>query len=860
MTNSPVACRVLFSIRKRIAATLLLIAIHLAPGAAAQCTSGWVPSDGYRGTNGQVLATTSWDPDGAGPRAPVFVAGGGFNLVAITTQVNNIVAYDPGSGTWSTFGVGMDGYVSALAVLPNGHLIAGGSFATAGGLSAANIARWDGTAWAPLGIGTTGAVEALEVMPNGDLVAGGSFASAGGVPANGIARWDGATWSPLGTGVQHPNGGVVYALSALPNGHLAAGGQFTTAGGVAANYVASWDGTTWSPLGSGLAQYGFYPPVVRAIASLPNGDLVVGNDLSTLGCTARWDGTSWSSMGVGGTGGSAFALQVMPNGDLVVGGSFGDAGGVSANGIARWDGATWSPLGTGMGPLVPTPPPVQSLTSLPGGLLFAGGSFTTAGGVRADHLASWDGGSWLPLGGPVPVTGMDGSLSALLVCANGDVVAGGDFATAGGVGATRIARRHGNSWSPLGTGCNGRVHAVLELPNGDVIAGGSFTTAGGVSTGGIARWDGVAWTSLGLAGTVLALARMPNGDLVIGGNFVSVSGVSCNRIARWNGSTWSPLGTGLGSTVNALAVLANGDLIAGGQFTTAGGASASRIARWNGSSWSALGPGANGTVRALAVLPSGDLVIGGFFTSMGGVSCNRIARWNGLSWSLGAGMDNTVYSLTVLPSGDLVAGGSFTTAGGTSASHVARWDGASWSPVGSGVSGTEVDALAAMPDGGFVAGGWFSSAGGFAAPYFARYGTCVSSYAVFGAGCAGTFGVPGNTANVSPRIGGTTVITVTGMAQNVGLFMIGSSNTMWNAAPLPIDLGIVGAPGCKLRVSDDIDMFIVGSGNAARLSLSVPNSTVFLAIQFYTQCLVLDPPATALGWIASDAAAALIGQ
>jgi hypothetical protein len=28
-------------------------------------------------------------------------------------------------------------------------------------------------------------------MPNGDLVAGGDFITAGGVAANGIARWDG---------------------------------------------------------------------------------------------------------------------------------------------------------------------------------------------------------------------------------------------------------------------------------------------------------------------------------------------------------------------------------------------------------------------------------------------------------------------------------------------------------------------------------------------------------------------------------------------------------------------------------------------------------------------------------------------
>jgi hypothetical protein len=33
---------------------------------------------------------------------------------------------------------------------------------------------------------------------------------------------------------------------------LVAGGFFTTAGGVAAEYIAKWDGSSWSPLGGGM--------------------------------------------------------------------------------------------------------------------------------------------------------------------------------------------------------------------------------------------------------------------------------------------------------------------------------------------------------------------------------------------------------------------------------------------------------------------------------------------------------------------------------------------------------------------------------------------------------------------------------
>jgi hypothetical protein len=38
--------------------------------------------------------------------------------------------------------------------------------------------------WSALGTGTNGQVQALTTLPNGDLVLGGFFTSAGGVAAN----------------------------------------------------------------------------------------------------------------------------------------------------------------------------------------------------------------------------------------------------------------------------------------------------------------------------------------------------------------------------------------------------------------------------------------------------------------------------------------------------------------------------------------------------------------------------------------------------------------------------------------------------------------------------------------------------
>jgi hypothetical protein len=111
-----------------------------------QCATQWLPGDGLPGTYGPTRAATMWDPDGAGPKAPVVVLGGGFEIAG-RSAAHNIVAYDPATGIWAPLGSGLDGDVFALTTLPNGDLVAGGGFLTAGSVTVNHIARWDGTSW-----------------------------------------------------------------------------------------------------------------------------------------------------------------------------------------------------------------------------------------------------------------------------------------------------------------------------------------------------------------------------------------------------------------------------------------------------------------------------------------------------------------------------------------------------------------------------------------------------------------------------------------------------------------------------------------------------------------------------------------
>ena len=348
------------------------------------------------------------------------------------------------------------------------------------------------------------------------------------------------------------------------------------------------------------------------------------------------------------------------------------------------------------------------------GNLYVAGAFTVFGSLGANRIVKWNGSTWSALG-----SGTDHNINALAVIGS-DLYAGGIFTNAGGVLANGIAKWDGSAWSALGSGVsNGFSSTVnaLAVIGSDLYAGGIFTTAGGVSAKGIAKWDGSAWSALGSGVDWVKALAVIGSDLYVGGVFSTAGGVTANNVARWNGSAWSALGSGLNSVVNTLAV-SGANLYAGGAFTMTGATTVNRIARWNGSAWSALGSGLNNTVNALAVIGS-DLYAGGDFTVAGVVGASRIAKWNGSAWSaVGTGLNNTVNALGVFGS-DLYAGGSFTNAGGVAANYIAKWDGSAWSALGSGMNNA-VSALAVIGSDLYV-GGQFNTASGITASRIAKW-------------------------------------------------------------------------------------------------------------------------------------------
>ena len=138
--------------------------------------------------------------------------------------------------------------------------------------------------------------------------------------------------------------------------------------------------------------------------------------------------------------------------------------------ISRWDGTTWHPLGNGVGGGVSL---VRRAGGGAGRLALCRRQFHDRRWGRGQQYRKWDGASWSALG-----SGMNGDVAALTVDKGGNLYAGGSFTAAGGVTANRIARWDGTAWHPLGSGMDNPVRSLAMRPDGSLYAGGDFTTAG----------------------------------------------------------------------------------------------------------------------------------------------------------------------------------------------------------------------------------------------------------------------------------------------------------------------------------------------------------------------------------------------
>jgi hypothetical protein len=501
---------------------------------------------------------------------------GGFFMQADGAPANHVAKWD---GTnWSALGDGINSAVYSVAASGN-DVYVGGTFTMAGGRGTTNIAKWDGSNWSPLGNGVGDAAPGsgvATILVHGALIyVGGTFNSAGSVSATNFAGWDGSTWTGYGSGVGDSNS-TLWTI-ALCGTDLYAGGDFKQAGDQLINLVARLNVSGWTALGRGVTRQDGSLSYLNAVAADGSG-FYVGGRFDTAGGIsatniAHWDGNCWSPLG-GGVDDAANALAVNRD-EVYVGGAFHSAGGNAASNIAKWDGSAWSALGNGVDNTVWT-------LAIDGTNLYAGGEFIRAGSTaNANGIAKWDGSNWSGLGGGVS-SGPTPRVYAVAVSGT-NIYMGGQFSAAGGSsGITNIACWNGSNWSPLSNGINGVVYA-LAVSGTNLYAGGRFTKAGGVATANIARWNGSSWSPIGggLTGSGAEVWKiLLRGEvLYVGGPLTNSAGVGAYGVAKWNGTNWSKLDTGIKGAVADLAISGT-NLYAGGSFYSAGPYSSQNFAHW----------------------------------------------------------------------------------------------------------------------------------------------------------------------------------------------------------------------------------------------------------------------------------------
>jgi uncharacterized delta-60 repeat protein len=368
-------------------------------------------------------------------------------------------------------------------------------------------------------------VLSIVLQTNGQIVAAGTFTSVGTTPENYIARLN--TDGTLDTGFLNNLSGAnapVNSLDIQGDGRIFVAGAFTTLDGVRRNFIGRLmpDGsldTSFNP-GSGADN-----TVNTVVETFINGlrRVYIGGAFGSVNGSSspglarleadyaddKNDGSVDPSFSVGsGADGQVYAIAVYPTnsiyaGKLLVGGSFNHFNGFAATNLVRLniDGSvdTNYLAGLGSGPNGT----VRALAIQLNGQVLAGGGFTSFNGTSINHICRLNVDGTLDAGFLAAVgPGADNNVNVIAIQPDNRILLGGSFGHVNGVTRNRITRLMPTGGVDptinFGSGANGDVDAIVVQPADDnLVIGGGFTIYDGQVDSGIARIYGGSQTGSG---------------------------------------------------------------------------------------------------------------------------------------------------------------------------------------------------------------------------------------------------------------------------------------------------------------------------------------------------------------------------
>jgi uncharacterized delta-60 repeat protein len=504
------------------------------------------------------------------------IVGGNFTAMetsqTTTDTARNYIARLNTDGTLdTTFNPDLNGPPSAVIILSNGQVLVGGDFSTVDPNYSSTVSSYaslirlnsDGTLDTTFDPSPNGPVYALALEPNGQILAGGSFST---MQPNLATASTAPTILNTGTFVRintngtidttfqpNPNG-VVDTIVVLPNQQLLVGGGFTSFQPGTSSYATNR--LFLSRLNSdGTVDPSFDPELNSAAAAillLQDGSLLIGGSFTGINVGgALLIGGSFTVIGgnpapylarlnadttvdasfTSNADGVVNALTPQIDGKTLVGGAFAHIGSSGAANVGRinTDGSVDSSFSASTNGVV------NAIAMQPNGQIVIGGSFSTADGQTANSLAR------LASSGALDTTftaSINGAVNAVALQQNGQIVVGGSFTTVDGTAVGGVARLNsdGTIDSTFTPSANGTVYTVSVETDGSVLIGGSFTTVGGQKSPYAARLfsSGAVDTTFNPQpnAPVHLIMVQSDGKIVIGGAFTSVGGLSRYEFAR----------------------------------------------------------------------------------------------------------------------------------------------------------------------------------------------------------------------------------------------------------------------------------------------------------------------------------------
>ncbi|KGO92917.1 hypothetical protein [Flavobacterium subsaxonicum] len=475
---------------------------------------------------------------------------GAFNVIIKRINADESVDLSFNSG------VGVNGSIASLVLLPEGKILIAGSFTTYNNIPCGRIARLnsDGsldTTFNQGGLGANEFINATAVSPDGKIIIAGYFTQYNGLPYITIARLnsDGTADTTFNPGTAAGSGNPLLDVAVQADGKIVTVGNFISFGGFTTKGLVrlNQDGSVDTGFVHNYPGTGLYKVVVQN-----DGKIVVvgfsGTESEPADQIYRYHANGNQDTSFVLTNNlsinSITELKLQPDNKILL--SVNNNSNES-NTVIRLNENGSSDTSYAISYINGD---VFCIELTPQGSIFLAGSFNAYNGIADNNLMllNPDGSKDNSFDtGASALTGADGLVYRVVKQNDDKLIIVGDFYTYNGVSRRGIVRlledgAIDTGFNP-GSGVNGRIEQIKLTQDGKIVIAGNFTSYNNVPVNNMARINADGSLDVSFTAAVFeniyypqysisALNVLPDGSILVGGPFLSYGGVPCGKMVK----------------------------------------------------------------------------------------------------------------------------------------------------------------------------------------------------------------------------------------------------------------------------------------------------------------------------------------